>query len=526
MIIERPKRVSSPLEDLASILGSSGPSWATVEDCNSINYQNTELPEIIASTLDVGVLRMLSKAYGDALFCMFSFAGEEGLKVSEQITQSDVETFQDEIRGAGKFQIDFRLNKQKLIDLWFGKLTDDNNWFLYLFPKAAEQDFLMSFSELEKIFWSKEPNKKVMVLVPDLELALNGEMLTVLGGRQIKNWKQYSEPSELDANDLEWVNKNAQNILRWQRPWVRYLSPAHLWLEGSCGEDCKDLVTALQVQFINLFMLYTADRTVEHEGKFISTYSGAKFTTEINWISQTNLQEPFDWTDIQNLREAYFWAYNPTFKVGDRLPLLQVNVAKTVRGIDRFEASTVLVHSANKIFNDLDEQWIEVIENRIDAFSELKEKLADQARESINYFTNQVTEIIDSLSKSALALVGVLIGSFIAALFKDSFNAVIFTLGMLIYAAYLIIFPLIYNMINQWMRFKTQEAIYRRNEKTIAKQLEERTVEQIVGDTISKTVTKFKVWYFVTIVIYILLVGIVIYAAFAGPEWVADGSQS
>jgi hypothetical protein len=95
---------------------------------------------------------------------------------------------------------------------------------------------------------------------------------------------------------------------------------------------------------------------------------------------------------------------------------------------------------------------------------------------------------------------------------------------MLIYAAYLVAFPLIYNMVNQWMRFTVQESIYRRNVETIAKQLEKTTVEQIIGDEVSQTISRFKRWYFVTIAIYLILVGLVIYAAFAGPGWVALGS--
>jgi hypothetical protein len=523
MTAKRPRPAAGPLDSLATVLGEKSPHWATLENRDSIIHQITGIPETAANALNLNILRPMASAYGEALKCKFSTAGEPGLDVTENITQDEIDAFRRDIAGVGEFRLDLRLEKKLLIESWFGKLPGDVDVYLYLYPEAAERDFLSPITTLERIFWPQNPSRKVVVILPDITLALNGDLLAVLGSEELENWNQYAHPPIEDVQSYQKINRDAQDSLRWQIPWVSHLTPAHLWVSGtSDGGDC--LVHAIQSQFVNLFLLYTADRTLEQGGQFVSTYSGAKFSAEINW-GPHGTPLLFNWADINTLEKTFLWAYNPTFKAGDRLPLVQINIAKTVRVMDQAQAYGQLVKSAKGLFVDLDEQWNEVIENRIDAFSDRKDKLAEQVLDSINKFTNQITEIIDSLSNAALALVAVLIGSFIAALFQDKFNKTVFTIGMLIYAGYVAIFPLLYNMINQWRRFRTQESIFRRNLETSAKQLEESTIGQIVGDEVSNTTARFKRWYVITIILYILLVLLILFAAFAGPRWVSLGAQ-
>jgi len=520
----RPVPASAPLDALATVLGGKAPRWATLETRDEIVQQISGIPETAANGLNLDILKTLANAYGEALIkCKFSLAGEPGLEVNKNITQDKIDAFRHNIEGVGEFRLDLHIEKKQLIESWFGKLPGDVNRYLYLYPEAAERDILSSIETLERLFWQQNPGKKVIIILPDLELDINGKLLAILGGEGLEKWPQYAQSPIEDAQRYEKVNQDAQKYLRWQYPWVSHLTPAHLLVTGSnTGGDT--LVRAIQSQFVNLFMLYTADRTLVQGMQFVSIYSGAKYLTEIDWGPHNN-SPLFNWSDLNMLGNAFEWAYKPTYDAGDRLPLVEINIAKTVRVMDHTQAYGLMVKSARGTFIDLEEQWIEVIENHIDAFSDRKDKLTEQVHDSINKFADLITEIINNLSNTALALVAVLIGSFIAALFQQTFNATVFTIGMVIYAVYVVIFPLVYNMINQWMRFKTQMAKFKRDIETSKKQLEESTINQIVGDEVKTNTKRFQLWYWITIGVYILLVVLIIYAAFNGPKWVSAGTQ-
>jgi len=519
----RPTAAAGPLEKLGTALGKNGPKWARYEERDEISVQATGIEEKFLKSLTMEALKPLASAYGGGLTCSFSAAGEPGLEVNEGLTEEKIDRFVQKMSGIGEFRLDFRLDKKALIEDWFGPGAGEAERHLYLFEEALERDLLKPIGSLEELFWPEDAKRKAMVLVPDVEIELDGGLFSVLGGNGLAKWAEYANPAEkTPALDFGKINQEAQDTLRWQQPWVKRMTPAHLWVNGKASEDNR-LARAIQSQFVNLFMLYSADRSVEHDGVFVSTYSGAKFTAEIRWGPHKE-QAFFSWEDIKSLGQTFLWAYEPTYKASDRLPLVQIDVAKTVRVMEQAQGFDLLVKSAHSIFGDLDEQWIEVIENRIDAFSERKDKLGEQVAKAVNEFSGQVSEIIDSVSNAALGLVGVLIGTFIAALFKEDFNGTIFRAGLLIYAGYVLLFPLAYNMSHQWFKFRAQEALFERNKETFAKQLEESTVRQIVGEEVANTIRSFKRWFGLTTILYVVMIVLLVTAAQVGEGWVRAGA--
>ena len=86
-----------------------------------------------------------------------------------------------------------------------------------------------------------------------------------------------------------------------------------------------------------------------------------------------------------------------------------------------------------------------------------------------------------------LAAVGVLLGSFIAALFQNSFNQTIFIIGMAVYAAYVFIFPLVYNMSYQWHRYKTIDKEFKAWHHRFEERLHPDKVKEIMGANITES---------------------------------------
>ncbi len=126
--------------------------------------------------------------------------------------------------------------------------------------------------------------------------------------------------------------------------------------------------------------------------------------------------------------------------------------------------------------------------------------------ELVKTYGDHVSEIIERLSNTLLAAVGVLLGSFIASLFRTEFNATIFSTGMWVYAVYVLFIPLLYNMSHQWGRYKRLKVNFKHRRRRFEEQLSRERVNAIIGDEVWVSEGRFEDWYWNTILIYFLLI--------------------
>ena len=124
--------------------------------------------------------------------------------------------------------------------------------------------------------------------------------------------------------------------------------------------------------------------------------------------------------------------------------------------------------------------------------------LETQVAETVDGFESQVSEMIQSLSATMLAAVAVLIGSFIAAAFKDKFDERIFVIGVCAYMVYLLVFPGIYNMTHHLLRFGTADEIFQKRRGRFARILGDDATDRVIGEDIIKARRRFSIWFAVT----------------------------
>ncbi|PXF55056.1 MAG: hypothetical protein C4B59_17600 [Candidatus Methanogaster sp.] len=125
--------------------------------------------------------------------------------------------------------------------------------------------------------------------------------------------------------------------------------------------------------------------------------------------------------------------------------------------------------------------------------------------------------MIKSLSDAMLAAVAVLLGSFIAALFKDEFNPTIFTIGMVAYAVYVLIFPLFYNMRHQWERYQVLLDNFEERQLRFEDRLYQEKVSTIVGTQVTGSQRRFKRWFWATCAAYMVVIILAVVAALCVP---------
>jgi len=197
-------------------------------------------------------------------------------------------------------------------------------------------------------------------------------------------------------------------------------------------------------------------------------------------------------TGTSKLLEGVEWIYDPS-RTEDALSLFQTLAARTLQLSESSDDGyRLLLIKAEYIISQLKWLWKSFMEGKIDSYMNQVKALEDYVTGVVQLFADQVSSMIKNLSDTMLAAIGVALASFIAALFKDGFNPTVFRIGILTYALYVFIFPLIYSMTYQNQHFKTLLRNFKRRQQRFEMILDPAKVDEIVSEQLKESKKQFK----------------------------------
>jgi hypothetical protein len=219
--------------------------------------------------------------------------------------------------------------------------------------------------------------------------------------------------------------------------------------------------------------------------------------------------------------QIFEWAYQAPWKANDRLPLVQIGIVDALKGSANEFRFELLLKNSKTIYENITWHWKAFIEGKIDAYADQIHNLEEKVGETVTAYSEQISAITASLTETLLAAIGVVLASFIASLFQDKFNPRVFQIGVIIYAIYVFCFPLLYNMIHRYGTIKTIEMEFETQKGWFKKRLPPDRVQTIVDESqISNNRKRFCRWFWPTVVIYLLIFGLLMLAAFTIPVWI------
>lgn len=525
----RLRNPSQPLLDFGEKLGITAEVWARREEPERIAYSDSALSREKAAGLTVDELTSLLEAYGDALTCEFTLGAMPVLTVVPGLDEAALAEFRNATGGSPTVGFNFALDKTRLVANWLGAVPGGRP-FLYLFPGALEAFLASRLDRLESRLWGTEPARKVILLVPDREIWLNGPYLAVIGGKGIENWPAVVPKTTPDAGPVQRMYRTCREHLNWQHTWLQHLTPLHLKcmphaVEGvaSAAESDDRIAGALRVHRVNAIVLYTADRSVrKDDGTLVATYAGAQQSVELSLRSPADPLGEKTASGVEALTQMLEWTYESAW-ASDRLPLVQIGVVQALQAADPDVRYRLLLRNAADIFEGLQWHWQALIEHKIDAYVAQVRELEKDVDDMVQAVADQISEMIKSLSETMLAAVGALLGSFIAALFKDQFNPTIFAVGMVAYAVYVLVFPLGYNMLNQWGRYQALAENFGQRRRRFEGLLYQERVGEIVGTQVTDSQRRYQRWFWATVLAYAVVIILAVVAAAVVPGVMAGG---
>lgn len=512
-----PEHPEAPLVAIGAALGVLRATWAASEEAAELLYGDDQVDRARAASLGLDLIEQLADRYGPALECRFLLGALPVLDIRSGLTESDLDDFRAQTAGSPTVRLDVRLDKRRLGDQWAGA-RPHCRVIPYLFPEAAERLLQDRLDRLEHQLWEGQPARKVVLLVPGRDLRLDGPYLAVVGGRWLAEWEEVAPREPPDSRRVMEMYEACRRRVKWERAWLAQLTPLHLKLTDLKVSD-DPIVRALRVHGANVAILYTADRTAEQPpGRWLATYESSKGSAEValGEPARPLAASPAALIDVAE------WAYAPE-RPADRLPIVQLTVLQYVQAEDDPEARfDLLVGRGERILADLQWNWKSFLDGKLDGYWSQVREAEKYVDDTVQAYADQIGVLIKSLSDAVLAAIAALIGSFVVALFRDKFNASLFTLGMMAYAAYVLLFPCALGLAHTWQRGKGLDRDFAARHRRFLERLNPRTVEEVVGERVRDSRRRFIAWFLAALVIYLGLTGLAVAIAWFLPAWLVD----
>lgn len=498
-----------------SALGIGQEIWERREEAESLLYSSEDIKRDDAVSMKLEVLSKLNRAWGDALTCKFKYGDLEVLNVDASLNQEKLDNFRLKINPTPLVSVEIRINKQKLATRLFSSVEDSKIYF-FLFSARLEKHLAQALPTIEKQVWDLGRIPKAIFFVPEMEILLDGPHISVVGGSNLEKFNPASLQKPTDPQRLQQIYSACQDNLKWQEQWLVALTPLHFKFKGL--ELIETTISkVLAIHATELAILYTAERTILRNG-WISTYTGSNKSVQIQ--VKSSLQN-IDLKLLSNtifLLQLFEWVYEEG-KTSDRLPLVQSEIARTLEYSVQENSYDHLLSNIRSIFDNASWQWKAFIEKKVQGYLGQVQALEDYIANTVNAYSANIGGLVKSLTDTMLAAVAVVATAFITTLLKDQGNQLIVSLTIWLYALYVFLFPLIFNMLNQYGQYKTLSTDYLDRNNRFKSVLFAERVDEIVGGRIKNAQVRFKRWFWAATLAYVALIIALVIAGFFLPGW-------
>lgn len=513
-----------PLLDLARALGLSRSDLAAVERRDAAQGTFRVASEALTN---------LTQELVDHFVDVYGPAGALDFRLEDVILFNayDKSTNLEQLKEitSGFVDVVIGLDKRRILEE-LADVPTDALIVLYLFPESLHHAFAEGIHRFEQHVWPDADKRLIILIAQGSPTALRGEWLTVAGGPTLDEWRNLVPQNLPDRHRVASMRQERDRLIGWDQPWVSDLTPRHFLVEGSADQD---LVRLLRFQFVKLALLFTCDRARNRPRpsalpEIRAEYRGKQHVA----VVPIDESEPVEIGDESQrcLVALVEWCYPPrdppqAGSAADRLPFVQTRLAEALEPRGEHERLPALIKESSYLLEGLEWHWKAFIEGKVSSYLDQVRELETLVTDTSLRFADQVGELVKSLTDAMLAAVAALIGSFLAAAFKDPFNEALFRIGMWTYAVYVLAFPGLLGLISSWRRMTRARDEFDSRRRSFEQTLYPTKVEEIVGSRIQNATLSYWRWFAAIAAIYVTAAVCAFGAANYIPRVVSPGEQ-
>lgn len=543
------------LDELAATLGFARSEIE--EKLDDLIYSRSDLPaapltlpaEATAADAQLdklnAVLLAAKETYGSALELKLSLYPKD-LRLDDQYDKLKLSAFCNLIPGSPTVELYLKIDKNKLLpNLGF---TQPATTFKIFFSHAALQRALSgTLKDLEEgeqpLFKNFTGESKIIILLLDSPIDLNGDYLAILGGDRIAKWSEYcplASDREQARDRVKNVYDQASNELKRQNVSLDYLTPLQLQVDWKTGKGSSglepsksDLVASLlYAQLFACSVFYIAGESrfgkqpEEADHSWVAIFKADKYLATVDlWDAETNADRLTDqavnnpFAACLTISDLALWIYSgEEGGVSNRVAVVQAAVASSLEDNKSDDNLQQLALRADEILERVKRLWKQFVGEKLDKYFLHVKELEETVESTTKSYNEHVQSLTTTLTGNMLAAVAVIVGSFLAAIFKSPFDPNVFLFGVGIYLAYLAIFPIGIGLVSAWQRFSDSRDVFKKRKEDFSKRLGDNEVKDIVAKTVSDRETWFKKWFGVTIFLYAVVFILVVVALVTVPN--------
>lgn len=402
-----------------------------------------------------------------------------------------------------------KVDKRPLLQVR-GYAAESCAFLLFLFPEALHRALDVPLMELESgLLADFETATKIIILVPEWEIELRGPHLEIVGGRA----QGSTVVSPLPAD----VVSAARDLLKWVHYELTVLTPMHLEITSASAKKGDTIAEVSYAQWMLCSLLYLANhsRFDLDRKQWKATFAAERNSVPVDLdAAALNGGE----AAARAIGRRTRWVYEGDKQVADRLTIAQNVIAHVLEDSETSVRTRELVRQAEEIAKRVEGGWKAFIGQKLDKYFGQIKQLEDTVDSTSRAYDEQVQALTKALIDSMLAAVGVVIGSFIAAMFKSPFQKYVFWFGTGVYLVYLVAFPIGVGLSVTWIRFRAARAAFATRRKAFEGRLTPEGVDEIVGKTVERRETVFGWWFALTIFLYTVVISALLYAIVSVPS--------
>lgn len=504
--------------------GISESDLGGVEESDRLAYQ-VNLPASRLDDLKEPVWRPLVSAWGDALTLRFLVGERRLLEIDTGTSQSTIEGAKSDLSGAHEVTLDLTLRKDELLRrLKVG--GHQAQVALYLYPRALLAALREPLDKLEGDVLGRYAHAdRLILLVPLATIHLSGDYLAVLGGAATDRWESVLQAEPRGGGRARSMRELAPDAVNWLGFNLKALTPLHLMVQRRdprLDANGASIACALFDRLTILSLAYTATQVRapgEPAGSWIAAYTVDRYRAELTW---SGAGRAATLTEIEgaalSLGDLAAWAYEEERSARDRLTVVRTEVARSLESQAPAVEVGRLLPLAETLGKRVRAAWESFIQGKLELYYARVREVEEAVDETAKAAREQVKALSKSLTESALAAVGVIVGSFLAAVFKDKVNPDVFRLGLRAYAVYLFVFPGIIGLSSNMLQLREILGGFAKREEAFKQRLDVAEVERIVGESLREGTCHYWVWFTVSCLAYLLMILLLIYATIWVPH--------
>ncbi len=172
------------------------------------------------------------------------------------------------------------------------------------------------------------------------------------------------------------------------------------------------------------------------------------------------------------------------------------------------------------LFDGIKWQWKAFIQGKVRDYLDREQQVEAVVSDAVGAFADRTAELVKALSETILAAVAVLVGSFAAAAFSTPFNATVFRIGVLTYAAYAVLFPGVIGLLASVDNLRSARREFEARSRSFNETLYPDKVTDIVGSRVAAAQSRYYRWFCFIAFVYLAVAIAATVAAAVVPDFV------